>query len=76
MMTYTNQDEDEGADFERKKAIWILKEIRKYIRALAQTKGMEKSRVWNVLKKKETIGNISNQQQPDQLRKQQQLMTD
>ncbi len=26
MMTHTNQDEDEGADFERKQAIWMLKE--------------------------------------------------
>ncbi len=29
-----------------KQAIWILKEKRKSIRALAKTKGMEKSRVW------------------------------
>ncbi len=29
-----------------KQAIWMLKEKRKSIRALAKTKGMEKSRVW------------------------------
>ncbi len=29
-----------------KKAIWMLKEKRKSIRALAKTKGMEQSRVW------------------------------
>ncbi len=46
MMTHTNQDEEEGADFERKQAIWMLKENRKSIRATAKTKGMEKSRVW------------------------------
>ncbi len=30
-----------------KQAIWMLKETRKSIRALAKTKDMEKSRVWN-----------------------------
>jgi hypothetical protein len=29
-----------------KQAIWMLKEKRKSVRALAKTKGMEKSRVW------------------------------
>ncbi len=29
-----------------KQAIWMLKEKRKSIRAIAKTKGMEKSRVW------------------------------
>ncbi len=44
MMTHTNQDE---ANFLREKqAIWMLKEKRKSIRAIAKTKGMEKSRVW------------------------------
>ncbi len=43
-MTHSNQDEDEGADFERKEAIWTLKEKRKSIRAIEKTKGMEKSR--------------------------------
>ncbi len=46
IMTHTKQDEDEGADFERKQAIWMQKEKRKSIRALAKTKVMEKSRVW------------------------------
>ncbi len=46
MMTHINKDEDEGADFEKKQAIWMLKEMRKSIRALAKTKGMDKSRVW------------------------------
>ncbi len=32
-----------------KQAIWMLKEKRKSIRALAKTKGMEKSRVWKPL---------------------------
>ncbi len=47
MMTHTNQDEDEGAEFERK-AINLGAKIkkRKSIRAIAKTKGMEKSRVW------------------------------
>ncbi len=44
MMTHTNQDEDEGADFERKESNLDAK--RKSIRALAKTKGMEKSRDW------------------------------
>jgi len=37
MMTHTNQDDDEGADFERK-VIWMLKEKRKSIRAIAKTR--------------------------------------
>jgi len=32
--------------FREKQAIWMLKENKKSIRALAKTKGMEKSRVW------------------------------
>ncbi len=46
MMTHTNQDEDEGADFERKASHLDDKEKRKSIRAIAKTKDMEKSRVW------------------------------
>ncbi len=46
MTTHTNQDEDEGADFEEKQVICMLKEKRKSIRAIAKEKGMEKSRVW------------------------------
>ncbi len=46
MMTHTNQDEDEGADFERKASNSDAKEKRKSIRATAKTKSMEKSRVW------------------------------
>ncbi len=46
MMTHSNEDEDEGADFERKASNVDAKEKRKSIRALTKTKGMEKSRVW------------------------------
>ncbi len=45
MTTHTNQDENDGADFE-KKASLNAKRKRKSIRALAKTKAMEKSRVW------------------------------
>ncbi len=48
-----------------KQAIWMLKEKRKSIRAIAKTKGMEKSRVWK------PPATPSNQQRPDRLRKQQ-----
>ncbi len=43
-MTHTNQDEDEGANFERKASNLDAKN-RKSIRATAKTKGMEKARV-------------------------------
>ncbi len=43
---HTNQDEDEGADFERNASNLDAKRKRKSIRALAKTKVMEKSRVW------------------------------
>ncbi len=46
MMTHINQDEDEGADFERNASNLDAKEKRKSIRAIEKTKGMEKSRVW------------------------------
>ncbi len=36
--------------FREKQAIWMLKEKRKSIRALAKTKGMKKSRFWNHLR--------------------------
>ncbi len=45
-MTHTNHDEDEGADFERKVSNLDAKKKRKSIRAIAETKDMEKSRVW------------------------------
>ncbi len=56
-----NQDEDEGADFERKQAIWMLKEKRKLIRAIAKTINGE-------IKSMETTSDTTNQQLPDRLR--------
>ncbi len=44
LITHTTQDEDERADFERKVSNLDAKEKRKSIRALAKTKGMEKSK--------------------------------
>ncbi len=38
MMSHTNQDEDEGADFEKQASNWMLKNKRKSIRAIAKTK--------------------------------------
>ncbi len=46
MMTHTYQDEDEGAYFERKASSLDAKRKEESIRAIAKTKGMEKSRVW------------------------------
>ncbi len=46
MMKHTNQDEDEGADFERKASNLDAKRKEELIRALAKTKGMKRSRVW------------------------------
>ncbi len=46
MMTHSNQDEVEGADFERKASNLDAKRKEESIRALAKTKCMEKSRVW------------------------------
>ncbi len=43
---HTNQDEDEGADFERKASNLDAKRKEESIRARAKTKCMEKSRVW------------------------------
>ncbi len=40
MMTLTNQDKDEGADFERKASNLDAKERRKSIRAISKTKDM------------------------------------
>ncbi len=45
MMTHSNQDGRE-LTLSEKQAIWMLKEKRKSFRAMAKTKGMEKSRVW------------------------------
>ncbi len=47
----------------KKQAIWMLKEKRKSIRALAKTKGMDE------IKSLETTSDTSNQQRPDRLSK-------
>ncbi len=63
-MTHTNQDEDEGADFERKVSNLEAKR-KESIRGYSKNKGHEE------IKSLETISDTSNQQRPDRLRKQQ-----
>ena len=52
-----------------KKAIIWLKNLNKQIREIAQTLGVAKSTVWNILKKKERTGELSNTKRPRRPRK-------
>ncbi len=46
MVTHKTRMKTRDRSLREKQAIWMLKETRKSIRALAKTKDMEKSRVW------------------------------
>ncbi len=70
MMTHTNQDEDEGADFERKASNFDAKRKEEVNKSSSKNKGHGE------IKSLEITSNTSNQQLPDRLRKQQWLMTD
>ena len=52
-----------------KQAIIRLKNQNKPIREIAKTLGVAKSTVWNILKKKERTGELSNTKRPGKLRK-------
>ncbi len=65
MMTHSNQDEDEGADFERKASNVDAKRKDEVNYSSSKNKGHEE------IKSLETTSDTSNQQLPDRLRKQQ-----
>lgn len=52
-----------------KQAIIRLKNLNKPIREIAKTLGVAKSTVWNILKKKERTGELSNTKRPGRPRK-------
>ncbi len=64
-MTHTNQDEDEGADFERKASNLDAKRKEEVIYSYS------KNKEHGEIKSLETTSDTSNQQRHDRLRKQQ-----
>uniref|UniRef100_A0A0E9WKU5 Transposase IS30-like HTH domain-containing protein n=1 Tax=Anguilla anguilla TaxID=7936 RepID=A0A0E9WKU5_ANGAN len=52
-----------------KEPIIRLKNERKTVRDIAQTLGLPKSTVWNIIKKKESTGELSNRKGPGRPRK-------
>ncbi len=65
MMTHTNQDEDEGADFERQASNLDAKRKEEVNYSYSKNKGLGE------IKSLETTSDTRNQQLPDRLRKQQ-----
>ncbi len=65
MMTHTNQDEDKGADFERKASNLDAKRKEEVNKSSSKNKGHGEIKIL------ETTSDTSNQQLPDRLRKQQ-----